>query len=155
MSWIFFIILLFRPLPGFWWNGSHFYKGRSKFNLQTRNEINSPTYGTQIKKSVTYCFLFLPMSSKLISKQEMILTRQDMELFLILPVLWSLKIFYKSCLIFTMQSKIVFNSWNRIKGVEGETISEFVIEETLDWDWEKRKRRTIRTPKSERKKMET
>ena len=127
------VMELFHPLPDLW-TKNLFYEmsliltkeflidfQNRKWNYPNRkwNYLNRKwNYFTHFqtsdqKTSFTKCFSFLPRSSKLILKQEMESFKQEMALFLPLPVLSSKNFFNKNFLISTQEFKIDFQNRNR------------------------------------------
>ena len=96
----------------------HFYQGVWDC-FQNRNNLNRkwnylshfrPSDQKLLLQDVSY---FSKGVSKWFSKQEMDLFKQEMELFLPLPVLWSKNFFNKKFLISTKEFKIDFQNRNR------------------------------------------
>ena len=103
---------LFLPLPGIWSKTSlitYFpcLPRSSKLVFKTGNIIIAPTSRLPIKKLLLQHLLhFFQGVQNRFSKQEMELFKQEMELLLPLPVLWSKNFFNKNSLISTQEFKI-------------------------------------------------
>ena len=96
-----------------------------KFDFKTGNGIIPPTSRPLIKKLIlqNVSHFYRGLQNWFLN-QELELFKQEMELFLPLPVLWSKNSSNKNFLISTQELKIDFENWNRNQQEE-ESLSHF------------------------------
>ena len=105
-----------RPLiKNFFYNILSILTKEFKLVFKTGNRIISPTFGPLIKKLLLKHLLHIYQGiQNWFSKQELELFKQEMELLLPLPGLWSKNLFYTILSMLTKESKLVFKTENGI-----------------------------------------